>query len=143
MLWASGVRPARALTRGRLVRRIGVQRCDLRVGQYVFFFQAEDGIRDVAVTGVQTCALPILLEKRDRLVLGPSVKTAPRTPRWGRRSPKRYAWIWRSRRWCDCWTGRRWERRSVEIGRASWRERVEISVVAVSLKKKKSRSRER
>src|SRR2546429_5747037 len=26
----------------------------------IFFFQAEDGIRDVAVTGVQTCALPIL-----------------------------------------------------------------------------------
>src|SRR2546429_5468085 len=26
-----------------------------------FFFQAEDGIRDVAVTGVQTCALPIFL----------------------------------------------------------------------------------
>src|SRR2546422_5642134 len=26
-----------------------------------FFFQAEDGIRDVAVTGVQTCALPILV----------------------------------------------------------------------------------
>src|SRR2546429_5413662 len=26
---------------------------------FVFFFQAEDGIRDVAVTGVQTCALPI------------------------------------------------------------------------------------
>src|SRR5256884_2453982 len=32
---------------------------DVVVG--VFFFQAEDGIRDVAVTGVQTCALPILL----------------------------------------------------------------------------------
>src|SRR5256884_1256988 len=30
---------------------------------FVFFFQAEDGIRDVAVTGVQTCALPILLAK--------------------------------------------------------------------------------
>src|SRR5256884_3383671 len=29
-----------------------------------FFFQAEDGIRDVAVTGVQTCALPIYLERR-------------------------------------------------------------------------------
>src|SRR2546429_7032779 len=28
-------------------------------GCSVFFFQAEDGIRDVAVTGVQTCALPI------------------------------------------------------------------------------------
>src|SRR2546422_3057761 len=27
--------------------------------RYFFFFQAEDGIRDVAVTGVQTCALPI------------------------------------------------------------------------------------
>ena len=27
---------------------------------YFFFFQAEDGIRDDLVTGVQTCALPIL-----------------------------------------------------------------------------------
>src|SRR5256886_17515673 len=27
---------------------------------FVFFFQAEDGIRDLTVTGVQTCALPIL-----------------------------------------------------------------------------------
>src|SRR3712207_566819 len=26
---------------------------------WVFFFQAEDGIRDISVTGVQTCALPI------------------------------------------------------------------------------------
>src|SRR5260221_9185476 len=26
---------------------------------FVFFFQAEDGIRDHCVTGVQTCALPI------------------------------------------------------------------------------------
>src|SRR5256886_13602865 len=33
----------------------------LRVDVYVvfFFFQAEDGIRDLTVTGVQTCALPI------------------------------------------------------------------------------------
>src|SRR5256885_6356562 len=29
-----------------------------------FFFQAEDGIRDYKVTGVQTCALPILLSFR-------------------------------------------------------------------------------
>src|SRR3712207_4759515 len=29
----------------------------------LFFFQAEDGIRDIGVTGVQTCALPILLEE--------------------------------------------------------------------------------
>src|SRR5687768_18225385 len=31
---------------------------------FFFFFQAEDGIRDVAVTGVQTCALPILATSR-------------------------------------------------------------------------------
>src|SRR5437868_11881030 len=31
------------------------------VVHYVFFFQAEDGIRDRNVTGVQTCALPISL----------------------------------------------------------------------------------
>src|SRR3989454_3708332 len=31
----------------------------LAVGFLFFFFQAEDGIRDYKVTGVQTCALPI------------------------------------------------------------------------------------
>src|SRR2546429_2528545 len=35
-----------------------------------FFFQAEDGIRDVAVTGVQTCALPIsLVAQRIRVLI--------------------------------------------------------------------------
>src|SRR5205823_10043810 len=53
-----------------------------------FFFQAEDGIRDKLVTGVQTCALPIfspdeygrspyaacrLARHRRRLVLGPAI----------------------------------------------------------------------
>src|SRR5690606_39635224 len=32
------------------------------------FFQAEDGIRDFHVTGVQTCALPILDAQRNRAV---------------------------------------------------------------------------
>src|SRR5262249_58279200 len=32
-----------------------------------FFFQAEDGIRDWSVTGVQTCALPISGEHLDRV----------------------------------------------------------------------------
>src|SRR2546429_2495307 len=32
---------------------------DAVLEEFFFFFQAEDGIRDVAVTGVQTCALPI------------------------------------------------------------------------------------
>src|SRR5215217_9770669 len=30
-----------------------------RASLFFFFFQAEDGIRDIGVTGVQTCALPI------------------------------------------------------------------------------------
>src|SRR5690606_40086980 len=33
---------------------------DCLYGRYYFFFQAEDGIRVFHVTGVQTCALPIL-----------------------------------------------------------------------------------
>src|SRR3989475_9625288 len=36
---------------------------------FFFFFQAEDGIRDLTVTGVQTCALPILL------VVGEAIET--------------------------------------------------------------------
>src|SRR2546430_7133885 len=32
-----------------------------------FFFQAEDGIRDLTVTGVQTCALPICGRKSGRI----------------------------------------------------------------------------
>src|SRR3712207_6859756 len=34
-----------------------------------FFFQAEDGIRDIGVTGVQTCALPISDDARAELAL--------------------------------------------------------------------------
>src|SRR2546426_3009289 len=34
---------------------------------FFFFFQAEDGIRDYKVTGVQTCALPICGDGRARL----------------------------------------------------------------------------
>src|SRR3712207_705552 len=34
---------------------------------FIFFFQAEDGIRDIGVTGVQTCALPIWGGPEDRV----------------------------------------------------------------------------
>src|SRR2546430_9162265 len=34
---------------------------------FFFFFQAEDGIRDLTVTGVQTCALPICASGARRL----------------------------------------------------------------------------
>src|SRR5207247_5495641 len=37
---------------------LGVWTC-VRLPLFFFFFQAEDGIRDPLVTGVQTCALPI------------------------------------------------------------------------------------
>src|SRR2546430_5834765 len=37
----------------------------LQSPQSVFFFQAEDGIRDLTVTGVQTCALPISFGSND------------------------------------------------------------------------------
>src|SRR5205807_7209668 len=49
----------------------------------LFFFQAEDGIRDYKVTGVQTCALPISLFfvllrlGNDRRVLGTHTNGAP------------------------------------------------------------------
>src|SRR5262249_59121371 len=37
---------------------------DSYVSYFFFFFQAEDGIRDWSVTGVQTCALPISSSSR-------------------------------------------------------------------------------
>src|SRR5215204_3871900 len=49
----------------------------------VFFFQAEDGIRDHCVTGVQTCALPILVGeevKRSRRQ-NPSAEAMGHAPR--------------------------------------------------------------
>src|SRR3712207_7572479 len=46
------------MTRGKRVVRVDV-----------IFFQAEDGIRDIGVTGVQTCALPIFAVDRDATTL--------------------------------------------------------------------------
>src|SRR3989449_4831760 len=54
-----------------------------------FFFQAEDGIRDVAVTGVQTCALPICRGRRPRhgrALPGRALHARPPVPR---RAPAR------------------------------------------------------
>src|SRR5438105_12765105 len=41
-----------------------------RVALVFFFFQAEDGIRDPLVTGVQTCALPILAALSEAVLTG-------------------------------------------------------------------------
>src|SRR5947208_12580101 len=45
-----------------------------------FFFQAEDGIRDDLVTGVQTCALPILKKKTRRDGARASATSSQRRP---------------------------------------------------------------
>src|SRR5438093_11833185 len=50
-----------------------------------FFFQAEDGIRDWSVTGVQTCALPIYTAGPVGAGVPPDSQDRPhdRRPRWG------------------------------------------------------------
>src|SRR5207244_5066862 len=56
-----------------------------------FFFQAEDGIRDDLVTGVQTCALPIFAFSASvgRLLLFiAAVMRSPRPPKRSMSSPK-------------------------------------------------------
>src|SRR5438128_10591021 len=93
-----------------------------------FFFQAEDGIRDATVTGVQTCALPIYYRagafhrgwglRIDHILLTPALAAR-----------------------CHAVEIDRDERK--EIGRASCRERVEISVVAVAEKKNKIEEKRR
>src|SRR6266853_3258019 len=68
-----------------------------------FFFQAEDGIRHLTVTGVQTCALPILSR-----------------PKWSTRTmARRKTWIgWRRRR-LTC-AARSEERRVGKECRSRW-----------------------
>src|SRR2546430_7007751 len=55
-------------------------------GTLCFFFQAEDGIRDLTVTGVQTCALPISPYRSDISVFGEGamsqVKTKAEAHEW-------------------------------------------------------------
>src|SRR5699024_11411694 len=47
---------------------------------FFFFFQAEDGIRDRNVTGVQTCALPISFSFEKSTFAFPSFDTAYHSP---------------------------------------------------------------
>src|SRR5256885_12466917 len=65
---------------------------------FFFFFQAEDGIRDYKVTGVQTCALPISVRSSPartewprRVAAGPARADQSRTG-WGRAAPTSAAW---------------------------------------------------
>src|SRR5258708_23400470 len=70
---------------------------------YFFFFQAEDGIRDDLVTGVQTCALPICAGlgelggvRAHLLRLFREEATGPRPARRGLREPDRRVGVLRS-----------------------------------------------
>src|SRR5882757_3993289 len=45
---------------------------------FLFFFQAEDGIRDIGVTGDQTCALPIS-RRRSSMSASYNTRSAPRS----------------------------------------------------------------
>src|SRR5436189_2146938 len=47
---------------------------------FFFFFQAEDGIRDTSVTGVQTCALPISTPTGRPPLVSPAHSTTPGIP---------------------------------------------------------------
>src|SRR5256884_5838903 len=60
-----------------------------------FFFQAEDGIRDVAVTGVQTCALPISSPQPRRRRCAMKRQTATRPMRRCARSWRNLRQTWR------------------------------------------------
>src|SRR5699024_11542086 len=86
-----------------------------RYQRFTFFYQAEDGIRDRNVTRVQTCALPICCHSGCA----------------SRRAEHGNGWRYGSRR-----DGRYWLKypdavRPLQIGRASCRERVEMSVFGV------------
>src|SRR2546430_11939129 len=105
-----------------------------------FFFQAEDGIRDLTVTGVQTCALPICIGALERgageqvqsvAIAEPPVEVDRILERPAQRLRLPATAVARAVR-------PREHRR--EIGRASCRERGEISGGGGSLKKKKEKS---
>src|SRR5437762_7022801 len=103
---------------------------------FFFFFQAEDGIRDTSVTGVQTCALPIWPVRRvvvDDPGERPRGELAVRACRQPQPAAERRAVAHRD---VDPAVQRPERRRAVvaepggrQIGRASCRERVEGGVV--------------
>src|SRR5262249_59754299 len=98
-----------------------------------FFLQAEDGIRDGSVTGVQTCALPISAAAPTSR-WSSSVKAAPSLPCLSNSS---------STTWTPGATasGAASSEERPQIGRASCRERVESSGGAVAGEENRSTAR--
>src|SRR3712207_8060280 len=96
---------------------------------FFFFFQAEDGIRDIGVTGVQTCALPICS-------LDAAVAWS-----WQLLSPEERVLVRRLAVFPEAITAAAAAAVCADrgIGRAAGRGRVEISGGGVSFKKKKNK----
>src|SRR3712207_9479124 len=94
----------------------------------VRFLLAEDGLRDIGVTGVQTCALPISGPRRRRG--GAQPRPLDRFVGRGAKGEGRRA------------TDHGPQQLSPlgQLGRATWRERVKISAAAESLQKKHRRN---
>src|SRR5690606_40802316 len=105
--------------------------------RFFFFFQAEDGIRDFHVTGVQTCALPISFRSASDGVNNEPGLGWP-IGQGGGQVPVRggVEAVARSRSGIDT-PG---DPVRYEIGRASCRERVEIWVVRGTTKTKQQAS---
>src|SRR5205823_8522155 len=99
---------------------------------HYFFFQAEDGIRDKLVTGVQTCALPISTRSNARTTRSTNAGTPPVWLSTNSSSPGRDTAASRAA------TCARSNGRSVvvpsstpaKIGRASCRERARVVAAA-------------
>src|SRR5690606_40961803 len=97
---------------------------------FFFFFQAEDGIRDFHVTGVQTCALPISISSR----VSSCSRRSRITSRCSGGSSSSASCSWRRCSKSDsCRSGVSGSAtratRASEIGRASCRERGEVGGV--------------
>src|SRR5207244_8436025 len=104
---------------------------------FFFFFQAEDGIRDDLVTGVQTCALPISGKRSSRSPWpGTSADTARAISCFS--FPFKAVVGLSSRDFFSFHApAREAGGTSLKIGRASCRERVQIEEVEGACKKKK------
>src|SRR5438093_9676547 len=88
------------------LRVLQLQRGGAAWRQTFFFFQAEDGIRDWSVTGVQTCALPILRRcspepAAHRTACPWAGLCRGSASRWGRSEERRVGKECRSRGWPD------------------------------------------
>src|SRR2546430_16170464 len=96
-----------------------------------FFFQAEDGIRDLTVTSSDVCSSD-LKQRADTIQPRGAARPGADSGPGGAESGDQ---VEEARETGDADQG---GRRDEQIGRASCRERVQISVVDVSVKKKKT-----